>query len=546
MRRSSLRILSATAAAAVIAIVGCSKGNFSERSSAGKENIFRYPITTDMTTLDPAKVQDGDTIDAIQQVFEGLVKWDEKNQIVPNIAEKWDVSPDGRTYTFTLRKGVKFHNGREVKAQDFKFSIERASNPDFSSPTAGDYLFAIDGFHERWTHKASEVRGVKVVDDYHLVIVADKPRPYFLGLLTYPDSYVVCKEALNGGGEIQKVEQMVGTGPFKAESFQPDQLLVLAANKDYRLGAPKIDKIERTIIKDAQTRLTKFKSGELDLTRIERQDIPGLLADPKFKDQIHFFERPALYYIGLNCQTYAPFKDRNVRRAFAMGIDAEKLVNDTLDGKNPDIIKLGGVNPIAKSILPPSVLGFRTNTNSIPFNLAEAKRLLAAAGYPDGKNLPPLVIYHRDGQTDVKLVAEAIATQVRENLGIECKTQMLPWGAYLDKHNKKELEFFHMRWSADYLDPQNFLSLLLSTTGDENKVNYSNPQFDALCAKGDTMVGNDVERLKLYAQAEDIVLQDAPFIPVYIEKDAELISPRVHGLRESVFGHLPHTTVSLE
>jgi oligopeptide transport system substrate-binding protein len=103
-----------------------------------------------------------------------------------------------------------------------------------------------------------------------------------------------------------------------------------------------------------------------------------------------------------------------------------------------------------------------------------------------------------------------------------------------------------MRWSADYLDPQNFLSLLLSTTGTENRIDYSNPQFDALCAKGDTMVGNDAERLKLYAQAEDIVLQDAPFVPIYIEKDAELISPRVHGLRESIFGHLPHTTVSLE
>ncbi len=532
--------------AAVLALVGCGKGNFSERSSAGKENVFRYPITTDMTTLDPAKVQDGDTIDAIQQVFEGLVKWDEKNQVVPNIAEKWEIAPDGRTYTFTLNKGVKFHNGREVKAADFKYSIERAANPEFGSPTAADYLFAIDGFNDRWSKKAKDVRGVKVVDDYHLILVADKPRPYFLALLTYPDSFVVCKEALNNGGEIQKVEQMIGTGPYKATSFAPDQLLVLGSNKEYRLGAPKVDRIERTVIKDAQTRLNKFKSGELDLTRIERQDIPGLLADAKFKDQIHFFERPALYYVGLNCDTYAPFKDRNVRRAFAMAVDAQKLVDETLDGKNPDIQKLNGVNPVAKSILPPSVLGFRSNANYIRFNLTEAKKLLAAAGYPDGKNMPPLVIYHRDGQTDVKLVAEAVATQLRQNLGVDCKTQMLPWGAYLDKHNKKQLEFFHMRWSADYLDPQNFLSLLLSTTGVENKINYSNPAFDALCAKGDTMVGKDDERLKLYAQAEDMVLQDAPFIPIYIEKDAELISPRIKGLRESVFGHLPHTTVSLE
>ncbi len=516
-------------------LVGCGKGDFSARSSEGKSNTFRYPIP-ELTKLDPAMVQDGDSIDAIQQVFEGLVGWDENSKVVPNLAEKWDISPDGRTYTFTIKKGVKFHNGRELKASDFKFSIERSANPDFASPTAKDYLFAIDGFNDRWAHKATELRGVKVIDDYHLSITTDKPRPYFLGLLTYPDSWAVCKEALNNGGEISNVAQMVGTGPYKADTYKPDQILILAATKDYRLGSPKIDKIERPIVKDAQTRLQMFRLGQLDLTRIERQDIPGLLSDPKLKDQIKYFDRPALYYVGMNCKTYAPFQNRDVRRAFAMAIDAKKIVDETM----------GGINQVAKSILPPSVLGYRSDATYIPFDVAQAKKLLAGAGFADGKNMPPLVLYHRDGQTDVKLVAEAVATQLRQNLGVDCKTQMLPWGAYLDKHNKKQLDFVHMRWSADYLDPQNFLSLLLATDGEENRLYYSNPTFDALCAKGDTMVGNDAERLKLYAQAEDLVLQDAPFIPIYFEKDAELISPRVHGLRESVFGHLPHTTVSLE
>jgi len=213
MKAASYTIVLAVLA---MAVVGCSKGNFSERSSAGKENIFRYPISTSLTTLDPAKVQDGDTIDAIQQVFEGLVKFDEKNQVVPNIAEKWDISPDGKTYTFTLNKGVKFHNGREVVADDFKYSIERAANPLFSSPTASSYLFAIDGYDDVAKKKTKALRGIKVVDKYHLAITSDKPRPYFLGLLTYPTAYVVCKEALNNGGEINQVPQMIGTGPYKA------------------------------------------------------------------------------------------------------------------------------------------------------------------------------------------------------------------------------------------------------------------------------------------------------------------------------------------
>jgi ABC-type oligopeptide transport system substrate-binding subunit len=121
----------------------------------------------------------------------------------------------------------------------------------------------------------------------------------------------------------------------------------------------------------------------------------------------------------------------------------------------------------------------------------------------------------------------------------------MEWRAYLEKHNKKEMPFFHMRWGADYLDAENFLSTLLASYGPENKVNYVNPEYDALCAKADT-TADPAERLKLYAQAQDIVLQDAPFIPIYFQRDAELISPRVKGLRESLFGHLPHTTVSME
>lgn len=538
MRRASLVI---SIALIGLTLAGCGKGNFSEKASEGKSKTFRYPITSAITSLDPAKVQDGDTIDALQQVFEGLVKWDENSKVVPNIAEKWDISPDGKTYTFTLNKGVKFHNGREVTAADFKFTLEREADPTFGSETAPDYMSAIQGFDARWKKQAKEISGVKVVDDYHLAITTEKPCPFFLGLVTYPNYWVVCKEVLTPGKDITNVAQMIGTGPYKAESYAEKQLLVLAANRDYRGGAPKIEKIERPIILDPDTRLNKFKAGELDLTRIERQDISGLSSDPKFKDQIKYFERPALYYVGMNCKTYAPFQNRNVRRAFAMAVDAQKIVDTILSGDTAD-----SKCPVAKSILPPSVLGFRTNAAYIPFNVTEAKKLLAAAGYPDGKGLPPLTMYHRDGQTDVQRVAEAVVTQLRQNLGIQCELRMVPWTQYLDMHNKHQLEFFHMRWSADYLDPQNFLSLLLSTTGSENRIDYSNPQYDALCAKGDTMVGNDTERLKLYAQAEDMVLQDAPFIPIYIEKDAELISPRVHGLRESVFGHLPHTTVSLE
>lgn len=519
-----------------VAAVGCSGKKFSERSSEGKQNILRYPIP-ELTKLDPALVQDGDTIDVIQQVFEGLVKWSEDSKVVPNLAKEWKISEDGRTYTFTLRDDIKFSNGRAVTADDFKFTFERAATPSLNSETTSTYLSPIVGITEKLDGKAKEVSGVKVIDEHTLAITLDKPRPYFLGDLTYPASWVVCKEALpSGGGEITDIKQMVGTGPFKPSEFVPNTKISLVANKDYWNGAPALDGIERPIVKDASMRLNLFINGQLDMTRVERQDIAGIKQKPELAGQLKFYDRPSLYYVGLNCESYAPFRNRNVRRAFAMAINSDDICQNTL----------GGINDVAHSILPPSVLGFRKDAKYIPYNVAEAKRLLAEAGYPNGQNMPPLVLTHRDGQSDVQDVAERVVTQLRQNLGIHATTAKLPWQTYLDKHNRDELDFFHMRWGADYLDPQNFLSTLLASYGPENRIKYKNPEFDALCRAGDEEYKDEAKRIGLYAKAEDIVLQDAPFIPVYFQRDAELISPKVKDLRESVFGHLPHTKTRLQ
>jgi ABC-type transport system substrate-binding protein len=525
------------AIATLSVLSGCNKGGgggFSQRASEGKENVFRYPIET-LTKLDPAMVQDGDSIDVLQQVYEGLTTWGEDNQVTPNLAESWDVSPDGKTYTFHIRKGVKFHNGREVKAEDFKYTFERVADPALQSPTVLTYLDAIVGVKEKMARKASEVSGVKVVDDYTLTVQIDKPRPYFLGRLTYPASFVVAKEVAGMGKEITSIEGMIGTGPFKAERFEPDQIMILAANKEYRTGAPVVDRIERPTFKDGLTRLNKFKSGEVDLTRVERGDIAGIQNDPELKDLLHLYDRPSMYYMGMNLGI-KPFDNKLVRQAFAMAIDRDAIVAGVL----------GGVNKSARAIVPPGIDVHRDDAPALKFDPAKAKQLLAQAGYPDGKGFPAVTMYHRDGQPDVKLVSEALVTQLRQNLGIRASTQEIPWAVYLDRHNKKDLPLFHMRWGADYLDAENYLSTLLASYGNENKVHYANPKYDQLCSTADSMVGNEAERIRLYQQAEDIVLDDAPFVPIYYEKYAELQSKRLSGLRDSIFGHLPHTKVTLK
>ena len=220
----TVRPLCGLALAGVLLLPGCTTGkqggdtgaaNAGASGGSGKAsgNVLRYALISEPTTLDPAKVEDGTTIDLLQNVFEGLVKWDEKNNLVPSLAEKWDLSPDGATYTFHLRTGVKFQkNGREMTADDFKYSIERACDPELASPTAANYLSDIQGAQARLNHKkeqgpAPAIDGVKVVDPHTLQITLTGFKPYWLGNMTYPCSFAVCKE------EIAKTEGKVTKTP---------------------------------------------------------------------------------------------------------------------------------------------------------------------------------------------------------------------------------------------------------------------------------------------------------------------------------------------
>ncbi|MBL8060796.1 MAG: ABC transporter substrate-binding protein [Chthonomonas sp.] len=534
----TIRSLLATSALALL-LVGCNSGGggFSKNaaSTQAKVGIFRYPIPTTPTTLDPATVEDGDTIDVLQQVFEGLVAWDENNNVIPMLAEKWEISPDGTNYTFTLRKGVKFHNGKELTSEDVKWSIERAANPTIKSAVAGGYMGDIVGVKEVVDGKATEVTGITTPDPLTVVIKIDKPRPYFLGKFTYLCSAVMPKGDVPATANISKPAEMIGTGPFTVTEYVPDQVVKLKAFKDYHGGAPRVEGIERPIVKDGVVRLNMFRTGEVDLVALERQDVAGIKADPELKDQLKFYDRPSVYYVGLNLRKTKVFENRKLRQAIAMAINKDQIVNELM----------GGQNTVANGVIPPGVLGHRDKAAVLPYDVEGAKKMLAEAGFPGGKGLPTIELWCRDGRPDVKLVTEAVSTQLDKNIGLKTKIVIKEWGAYLDARNNYEIPFCHMRWAADYLDPENFVSFFFASYGAENRSGYANPAVDALTSRADTMpLGED--RLKLYHEAEDIALQDAVLIPIYFQRDAELVSPRVSGQRESIFGHLPHTTTSVK
>ena len=522
--------------AAMLVLAGCSKGSFNSRSTSAAANVFRYPIPNKPTTMDPGKVQDGDTIDLLQQVYEGLVGWNEQNQVSPRLATKWDITNGGKTYTFHLRPDAKFSNGRALTAADFKWCMERNCAPAFASEMGGEYLNDIVGVMDVVNGKRKDIPGVTAVDANTLRIDIDKPRPYFLGKLTYPVAFVFAKEALTDPTkEMSDVKEMIGTGGFKFETVNVDQIVTLVANDIYYEGRPKLDRIERPYVGDASTRLSMYKSGQADLVPLEREDAVSVKSDPQFGSQLQLFPRPAVYYVGMNCAMIPPLRQPMVRRAIAMAIDRDDICTNILSGMNDK----------AECILPPSVFGHRDQVKMVPYDPAGARALLAQAGYPGGAGIPQLTMWFRNNRPDIRIVAQAVGQDLQKNLGLKVDFKAMEWAQYLAFNDKKEIPFLHMRWSADYLDAQNFLSNLLSTTGAENRLNYHNPQFDQLCAQAD--VSQDpAERQRLYGQAEDIALQDAPMVPIYFEKDAELISPRVHGIRNSVFGHLPHTKVYIQ
>ncbi|HEY0867430.1 MAG TPA: peptide ABC transporter substrate-binding protein [Fimbriimonas sp.] len=509
---------------------GCSKGGFSKRGS-GDSGTLRYALPDNPTTLDPGRVQDTETMDVLQNVFEGLVGYDENNRVLPVLAEKWTVENGGRTYVFTL-KAASFHDGGQVTADDVRWTLERNVAEDFQSPIARDYLSDIEGVAEYSAGKAARISGIEVVDDRVLKLTLDKPKPYFLGKLTYPCAFVLSRKSA-GREEFKDVRQAVGTGPYRFEEYLPGQSVTLAAFPDYHRGAPRLKRIVRPILKDPSTRLSKFKSGELEYVSLPRQDLAAVHADPSLKSRLQFLPRPTFFYIGANPRQYAPFKDRRVRRAMAMAIDRQKLADEIL-----------GEVPAACGIVPPGVPGHREGARCLPYDPEAAKRELAAAGYPGGKGLPPLTITIRDQAVDFRLGAEAIASDLQKNLNWPVKVRTMEFRSLFEARNAKKLPCYHGNWSADYLDPQNFLSMILSGEGSLNFDSYSNPEFDRLCALAD-IEQDEPKRLKLYAQAEDIALQDAARTPVYYGRDAILVSPRVSNLKLNLFGLMPHRTTEV-
>ena len=488
----------------------------------------------ELPTLDPPLAGAAQSVGVINLVFEGLVRLDGNLNIAPAGAESWEIKDGGKTFIFHIRKGLKFGNGDPVTAEDFAYSLNRAFSPEFANGNAGYYLSSIVGSMDVQQGKAQTVSGVKALDPQTLEIDLEKPAVYFLYQLTFSASYVVPRKAVEANPK-NWTDTAYGTGPFMVKEWKHNQSITLVPNPNYWLGKPQLLEIDMPFIQDPATALKMYQTGELDIMgaySFPADQIPAMSSDPAFHQLNQFF----VAYIGFN-NARPPFDNVKVRQAFAKAVDKATLINKVLEGAVVE----------ADTIIPPGMPGYNKDAAKIQaFDAADAKQLLADAGYPDGKDFPKIALSINNQDPNYAKIAAALQQMWKETLGVtvDINTEELSkfnddlTATANDPTAPTALDFYISVWGADYPDPQNFVSQQLRSGVGNNNGHYSNAEFDKLVDQAD-VEPNLPSRLPLYQQAEQIALTEVGWLPLYFGKADLLIRPTVKGLVVTPQGVFP-------
>lgn len=487
---------------------------FDDRPPQGGTLVRLY---ADPPTIDPHLVSDATSSVITNEVFGGLVTLSLDYQPVLDLAERCSVSDDGLVYTFVLRENASFQDGSPVTAQDVKWSIERAADPDTLSTTAETYLGDIVGVAEKLEGAATEVSGIRVVDDRTIEFTLDAPKAYFLAKLSYPTAYVLDQEQVTEDGSW--LDRPNGTGPFNLAQYDIGELLILERNEHYHLGPPHIDSVH--MILSGGTAMIMYENDEIHLTGVGTDDLPRLL-DPNdpLNPELHRSAQDfSVFYIGLNVNE-PPFDDPKVRQAMNYAIDLQGIAENVLDNRVSQ----------ATGVIPPGFPSYNQNLRGYSYNPDLARELLESSTYADALasgDFPriTLTISGSFGAT-VPVYLEVMLEQWRE-LGIEIDIQQTEWATFLQDVNDREYQMFQLGWIADYPDPENFLDLLFHGESQNNHTAYNNPEVNRLLEEARTERDRD-RRFEIYNQVEQMVMDDAPWVWTWFRGEGyALIKPEV-------------------
>ena len=505
----------ATSAASVEEETGSDSG---ARGDSARDTTRLVQLFVDPPTIDPHLTTDATSARIIIEVFGGLVTIDRNLDVVPDLAESWDVSEDGRVYTFHLRPDAVFHDGKPVTAHDIQWSLERVTNPLTESPVVDQYLGDIVGVDEKLAGDALTISGVRFIDEQTIEITIDEAKSYFLAKLTYPTAFVLDQENVEANPR-NWFREPNGTGPFRLTEYRVGETLKLGRNENYHLGPANLEEVE--FILSGGTSMLMYENDEIHVAGVGLADLDRL-NDPSSDLYPELRTAPASFsvnYIGLNVNE-PPLDDVKVRQALNLAIDKQEIAS----------IVLGDQVKPADGILPPNFPGYDASVRGYEFDPVRAKQLLAESKYGDDlDNLPPITITTPGSfGANVSLDMEVVLQMWERNLGITAEFQQTEYATFLKDLHKGRFQMFDIGWIADYPDPENFLDILFHSESNNNHTHYNNPEVDALLMKARVETDTDT-RFALYNQAEQQILDDAPWVPLWFDGESKLlVKPNVH------------------
>lgn len=497
--------------------VGCSSDDGA--SGDGEEKRLVLNNGGEPTSLDPPIGNDARSYDILNNLMEGLTRLDKNEPVpVPAMAERWDISDDGYVYTFYIREDAKWTNGEPVTAHDFEYSFKRLANPETASPAA-HHSYWIAGAEAFNSGEGTEEDVlVKAVDDKTLEITLENPVDFFLSITAMPQLFPVHKETVeNNENWANSVDTIVTNGPFKLTEWERDEYILIEKYEDYwDVATVNLDAVEYLMIEDTNTAYQLYQNDELHVSGIPGDLVGELIDGPETK----LYPRSGIEFKRFNV-TEEPFHNKNIRKAFAMAINAQEIVDYIIQG-NQTVMNGYVYNEFAH----PAGGTWRENVGSLyEFNVEKARELLELGMEEEGYDeLPPITLSYNTSD-QLHLVAQAAQEMLVQNLGVEVQLENTEWAVFLEAQRNVELQFSRSSFLGGYNDPMNYLDNF--TTGNPmNRTGWSNDEYDRLVRE--SLSEPDPEaRFALMQQAEELFMDEAVIVPLYFYNSTFLEKPSV-------------------
>lgn len=502
--------------------------------TATGEKILSVQVGPDPETIDPALNSAVDGGNMLLHSFECLLAVDQDGKLIPGQAESWETSEDGLTWTFHLREGLKWSDGSDLTAKDFEYSWKRVCDPMVAAPYAEAVLGMVEGFSSAVEGNLDDLQ-VVATDDKTLTVTLSAPCSYFGSLAAFATLSPVQQATVEANGDswATAAATYISNGPFYVSEWVPGSHILMSKNTNYwNADAIKLDGIKWNLIEDANASYSAYQTGEvLFIKDVPTEEIPSLTGSSDF------FVDPIIgtYYLSLNTQR-EPFTDANVRKALSLAIDRDYVANTLMQGTYSPAYNFmgpGWIDTDGSQFMDKANGGQLYISEDYEANLAEAKQLLADAGYPDGEGLPAITYSTNDAGYH-KVVAEYLQ-QAWAEIGVELSVDIVEWASFTPMRRNGDYDASRNGWVGDYSDPSNMLDLLYSTNGN-NDGKFNNADYDAAMDISRTTL-DAAERSEALHKAEDILMNEAGCIPVAYYNDFWLQSEKITGSWHSPYGY---------